>query len=131
VKSDGELKWSQGKARTMNEMNAVGFAFLTVPLLSFASAGMFEFQRDRASLRSLTRMVPLAIAVVISVLLLVDVYYPYFSVRARLSRPMSSISLLVGASALICPYKSRLTKVLIFIGGLLLAFFWLLDRWVA
>jgi PilZ domain-containing protein len=34
-------------------------------------------------------------------------------------------------SALVCRYKSRLTTALIFIVGLVLAFFWLLNRWVA
>lgn len=115
----------------MNEMAAAGFAFLTVPLLTFASAGMLEFQRDRASLRSLIRMLPLAVAVVVAILLLIDVYNPYFSVRAQLSRPMSALSLLIAVSALICRYKSRLAAALIFVGGLLLAFFWLLNRWVA
>jgi hypothetical protein len=115
----------------MDGMAAAGFAFLTVPLLGFVSAGMLEFQRDRASLRSLTRMLPLAVAVVVSILLLIDVCYPDFSVRVRLSRPMSALSLLVALSALVCRYKSRLATALMFIGGLLLAFFWLLNRWVA
>jgi glucose-6-phosphate-specific signal transduction histidine kinase len=113
----------------MNEMAA--FALFTVPLLCFVSAGMLEFQRDRGSLRNLTRMLPLAVAVVVSIVLLIDVYYPYFSFRLRLSRAMSALSLLVAVSALVCRYKSRLTAALIFIGGLVLAFFWLLNRWVA
>jgi hypothetical protein len=52
----------------MNEMAA--FALFTVPLLSFIAAGMLEFQRDRGSLRSLTRMLLLAVAVVVSIVLL-------------------------------------------------------------
>ena len=114
----------------MDQMAAITFALCTVPLLSFVSAAMLEFQRDRASLRSLTRMLPLAAAVVVCILLLIDLSDPYFSFRARLSRPMSALSLLVAVSALVCRYKSRLATALIFIGGLLLAFFWLLNRWV-
>jgi hypothetical protein len=114
----------------MDGMAAAGFAFFTVPLLGFVSAGMLEFQRDRAS-RSLTRMLPLAVAVVVSILLLIELCYPDFSVRARLLRPMAALSLLVAVSALVCRYKSRLATALIFIGGLLLAFFWLLNPWVA
>ena len=116
------------KAKAMDGMAAAGFALLTVPLLSFVSAGMFEFQRDRTSLRSLTRMVPLAVAGALSILLLIKVYDPYFSVRrVQLSRPMSALSLLVAVSALVCRYKSRLTSALIVIGGLVLAFFWLMT----
>jgi len=44
---------------------------------------------------------------------------------------MSALSLLIAVSALVCRYKSRLTAALIFIGGLVLAFFWLPNRWVA
>jgi hypothetical protein len=113
------------KAKAVDGMAAAGFALLTVPLLSFVSAGMFEFQRDLTSLRSLTRMLPLAVAGVLSILLLIKVYDPYFSVRrVQLSRPMSTLSLLV---ALVCRYKSRLTSALIVIGGLALAFFWLMT----
>jgi hypothetical protein len=115
----------------MNQMAAIAFALCTVQLLSFVSAGMLEFRRDRASLRSLTRMLPLAVAIVVSILLLIDLSYSDFSVRFRLSRPMSALSLLVAVSALVCRYKSRLTATLIFLGGLVLAFFWLLNRWVA
>src|SRR6267154_2735166 len=67
----------------------------------------------------------------LSCLLLIDVYYPYFSLRLHLSRTMSALSLLIAVSALVCRYKSRLTAALIFIGGLILALFWLLNRWVA
>jgi len=112
----------------MDGMAAAGFALLTVPLLSFVSAGMFEFQRDRTSLRSLTRMLPLAVAGALSILLLIKVYDPYFSVRrVQLSRPMSTLSLLVAVSALVCRYKSRLTSALIVIGGQVLVFFWLMT----
>lgn len=62
---------------------------------------------------------------------MIDVYNPYFSVRAQLSRPKSALSLLIAVSALICRYKSHLTAALTFVRGLLLAFFWLLSRWVA
>jgi hypothetical protein len=118
------------KSRTMNEI--VVLALFTVPLLSFVSAGMLEFQRDRQSLRSLTRMLPLAFATVLSILLLIpiDLYFQYVS-SSRLSILMSVLSLLVAVSALVCPYKSRSTAALIFIGGLVLAFFWLLNRVVA
>ena len=112
-------------------MALAAFALLIAPLLSFVSAGMLEFQRDRRSLRSVARMLPLAVAVALSVLLLIDVFHSEFSFRFRLSRPMSALSILVAVSALVCRYKSRLAAALIFIGGLVLAFFWLLNHWVA
>ena len=99
----------------MNEMSA--FALLSVPLLSFVSSGMLEFRRDRGSLGSLGRAVPLAVGVVVSVLLLIPVYlyYPYTSLL--LSRAMSTFSLIVAVCGLICRYKSSLAAMLIFIGG--------------
>lgn len=105
------------------------FALFSVPLLSFVSAGMLEFRRGRGSLRSLTSMLPLTVAAVLSILLLVppNLYFQYVS-SARLSILMSVLSLLVAMAALACRYKSRLTTALIFIGGLVLAFFWLLNR---
>ena len=110
----------------MNEIAA--YAFLSVPLLSFVSAGMFEFQRDRESLRSLTRTLALGVGAVASVLLLIPVaiYFPYTS--PSLSRAMSALSLAVATCGPVCRYKSRLTVALIFIGGLVLAFFWILNR---
>ena len=48
----------------MNEI--VAFMFFTVPLLNLVSAGMPEFQRDRRSLRSLTRMFRLAAIIIYS-----------------------------------------------------------------
>ena len=74
----------------MNEIAV--FALSSVPVLSFVSAGVLEFQRDRGSLRSLTRILSLAVAVVVSIVLLIDLYYPYFSFRLRLSRSMSALS---------------------------------------
>lgn len=112
----------------MNEMIAT--AFLSVPLLGFASVGALEFQRDRRSLRSLVRGLPRAFAVGLSILLLIDIWYPYFSLRG-LSRIMSVLSLLVALSVPFCRYKSRVAAPLFFVGGLVLAFFWLLNRWVA
>ena len=113
----------------MNKMPA--FLVGIVLLLSFVLAGVLEFQRDRRSLRSLARMLPFALAVVVSVLLLIDIFDPYLSLALGLSRTMSALALLVAVSALVSRYKSRLSRVLIFIGGLVLAFFWLLNRWVA
>jgi hypothetical protein len=116
--------------KAMNEATAFALLSASLPLLSFVSAGMLEFQRDRRSLRSLVRVLPLVFAVVVSISLMIDLYYPYFSLRG-LSKAMSALSLLVAVSALLCRYKSRVTAALIFIGGLVLAFIWLLNRWVA
>ena len=117
------------KSKTMNEVAV--FALFSVPLLGFVSAAMLEFRRDHESLRRLTRMLPIVVAVVVSIVLLIDVHYPYLSFRLRLSRTMSAVSLLVALSALVCRYKSRLTAALVFMGGLVLAMFWLINRWVS
>jgi hypothetical protein len=113
----------------MNGMAIFALALGAIPRLSFLSAGMLEARRDRRSLRSLIRALPLAVAIVVSIPLLIDLCYPWLSFR--LSKTMSALSLLVAVSALVCRYKSRLGAALIFVGGLVLAFLWLLNRWVA
>ena len=106
------------------------FAVFTVPFLVFVLAGNLEFQRDRKSLRSFTRMLPLVCAAFLSSLLIIDLHYPYLSLHfgIRFSQTLSALSLLVGVSALVCKYKSRAAKALIFSGGFILAFFWLLGQ---
>lgn len=106
------------------------FALFSVPLLTFVSAGVLEFKRDRRSLVSFTRALPLALAVALSIPLMIDVYQPYLSFHLGLSNTMSALSLLIAIAAVVCRYKSRLTMALIFVGGLALAFFWRLNRWV-
>ena len=95
---------------------------VTVPLLVFVLAGVLEFRRDRRSLRSLVRALPLVFAAIASILLLTEVY---FSLVPRLSPVMSALSLVVALAPFVCRYKSRLTAGLIFSGGLALAFLWL------
>jgi hypothetical protein len=41
---------------------------------------------------------------------------------------MSALSLAVATCGVVCRYKSRLSAALIFIGGLVLAFLWLVNR---
>jgi hypothetical protein len=113
----------------MNGMTIFALALGTIPLLSFVSAGMLEARRDRRSLRSLIRALPLAVAIIVSISLLIDLCYPWLSFR--LSKTMSALSLLVALSALLCRYKSRLGAGLIFVGGLILAFLWRLNHWMA
>jgi hypothetical protein len=112
----------------MNEV--VASVFVGLPFLVFIVAGMLEFQRDRQSLRSLTRSLPFAFAVVLSVLLLVDLWHPYFSLRG-FSLRMTVLALLVPVFALSCRYRSRVASSLMFLAGLLLAFFWYVNRFVA
>jgi len=110
--------------------DAAVFALFSVPLLTFVSAGVLEFKRDRRGLLSFSRALPLALAVAVSILLMIDVYQPYLSFRLRLSNTMSVLSLLVAVAAIICRYKSRLTIAFMFTGGLVLALFWRLNRWL-
>jgi hypothetical protein len=110
--------------------NIVAFVLFFVPLLGFVSAAMLEFQRDRRSLRALSRSLPLALATIFSVLLPIDIVHPYFSFH-DLSVWIAAFALLVPACALACRYKSRVAATLIFLAGLLLAFFWYLNRFVA
>lgn len=115
----GESLWSQ-----LKQMASFGLVtvVVTVPLLVFVLAGVLEFRRDRRSLRSLVRALPLVFAAIASILLLTEVY---FSLVPRLSRVISALSLVVALASFVCRYKSRLTAGLIFIGGFALAFLWL------
>jgi hypothetical protein len=112
----------------MNELTAS--LFVALPLLVLVVACALEFRRDHQSLRNLVRSVPLSFAVVLSVLLLIDLWHPYFSLRG-LSLPMTVLALLVPVFALSCGYKSRVAATLIFLAGPLLAFFWYVNRFVA
>lgn len=114
----------------MNEM--VVSALLAVPLPIFVSAGVLEYRRDRQSLRSFRRMLPLALAAVLSILLLIppDLYFQYVW-ATRVFVPTCILSLSLAGSALVCRYKSSLAMALIFIGGLLLALLWFVNRIVA
>ncbi len=108
----------------MNE--AAAFALCSVPLIVFFSASTVEFRRDRQSLRSLARSLPLAVALVVSILLLIDLPCPFIALR-DLSKTMSALSLLFVQPAFLCRYKSRLAACLIFVGGIALACFWLIT----
>lgn len=112
----------------MNE--TLAYVFCTVLFLSFVSAGLLEFQRDRCSLRSLPRGLPLGLALILSALLLMDLWHPYFSFNGG-SLPITALALMIPISAVVCRYKSRVAAVLIFVAGLLLAFFWFVNRIVA
>ena len=53
-------------------MNAIlGICVLSLPLFCFVSAAFLELKRDRNSLRSLTRILPFAVAWAVSVFLLI------------------------------------------------------------
>jgi hypothetical protein len=109
----------------------VAFLVSAIPLLSFVSVGILEFRGGQGTIRSRTRILPLALAVILSVALLVDVFHPFLFLALSLSRPMSALALLVALSTFFFRFKSRLSTALMFIGALVLALFWLLNRWVA
>lgn len=76
------------------------FAVFSLPVVVFVSAGIVEFRRDRQSLRSLRRLLPLAAALALSSLLhLFGYFFEKPDIVNRLSGMMSAASLLVGLSA--------------------------------
>ena len=99
-----------------------------VPLFCFASAAAIEIRRDPASLKHLVRILPLAIAAVASVLVLAFLSDSPDFPSNRLCTAMSLAGLLVAACGFLCRYESRFAAALIVVGGLLLAFFWLISR---
>jgi len=119
----------------MNEIAVI--ALFTIPLLSLVSAGMLELRRDRGSLRSLRRMLPLAVAFISSILLLLFSVLelsnlgPYLSNWNLLATAMSGLSFLAGVGSFFGGYKSRVSTALIIVGALVLAILWRLTRLVA
>jgi hypothetical protein len=111
----------------MTAMNAA-LVLMSIPLFCFASAAVIETRRDRGSLRHLTRILPLAIATVASILFLSFVFESADFPSNRLCTAMSLTGLLVAACGFLSRYKSRFAAVLIVVGGLFLAYFWLISR---
>jgi len=116
-------------------MNRIAvFALFTVPLLCFISAGVIELRQDRGSLRSLRRMLPIAVAAVSSILLLLFAVLElsgwnlYLSNWNLLAAAISGLSFLAAVGSFFGRYKSRVATALIFVGGLALAILWLLTR---
>lgn len=118
----------------MNDTSA--FALFAAPLLLLVLALILEFRRDRASLRSPRRMVPLAVSVLSSLLLLLafilepGLPYKLFLLNWNLfADVMATVSLLAVLSALFGRYKSRAAIVLILTGGFASAILWSLTLW--
>ena len=106
--------------------HAAAFTLCSVPLFIFLSSGIVEFRRDRHNFLSLPRLLPIAFAVFVSILLLVDLPYSFIALH-ELSRTMSALSLLFVLPAFFCRYKSRVAAGLMLVGGIVLAYFWLIT----
>jgi hypothetical protein len=111
----------------MAAMNAA-LVLMSIPLFCFASATVIEIRRDRSSLKHLARILPLAIAAVASILLLSFVFDSADFPSNRFCTTMSLTGLLVAACGFLCRYKSQLATVLLVVGGLFLAYLWLISR---
>lgn len=99
-----------------------------VPLVCFAFAAAIEFRRDPSSLKHPVRFLPLAIAAVASILFLSFLFDSPVFPSNRLCKMMSLAGLVVAACGVLCQFKSRLAAALMVVGGLLLAFFWLMSQ---
>ena len=113
----------------MNELFPV--ALSSIPLACFVAAAIVEFRRDRNSLRSPKRILPLALGVVCSILFVIPVELYYPNSWPDIAPPLSVVSLLIAASAFLCGYNSRLSSVITCVGGALLALLWYANRLVA
>ena len=113
-------------------MNAILIICVSsLPLFCFVSATFLELKRDRNSLRSLTRILPLAVAGAASIFLLIPltVYLGRINVLSELlSKTMSVSAFLVASCGFMCRYKSRFAAVLIVFGGTVLGLFWAFNR---
>ena len=114
----------------MSAMN-VALVLTSIPLFCIASATAIEIRRDRSSLKHLARILPLAIAAVACFLFLSFVFDSAEFPSNRFCTAMSLTGLLVAACGFLCRYKSRFAASLIVVGGLLLAYLWLISRWRA
>jgi hypothetical protein len=111
----------------MTPINTV-LVLMGVPICCFASAAAIEIRREPASLKHLVRILPLATAVTVSILFLSFLSGSPDFPSNRLCYAMSLAGLLVAACGFLCRYRSRFAAALIVVGGLLLAFFWLMSR---
>jgi hypothetical protein len=124
-------KWdvsdSVGLNSLMTPMDTV-LVLMSVPLLCFASAAVIEIRRDRASLNHLFRILPIVIGVIVCILFLLFLSDSPDFPSNRFCNAMSLAGLLVAACGFLCRYRSRFAAALIVVGGLLLAYFWLISR---
>jgi hypothetical protein len=104
-----------------------------LPVLFLALAAMFDYISDRHSLRSPTRALPIAIGVCVAIPLSVPLhlYLPHTTSSLWLSRGMAAISMIIAACGILSGYKSRVAAAFVVVGGMLLAFLWILNRLVA
>jgi len=104
---------------------------MSIPLVCFASATLVEIRHERSSLKHLARILPLLIGAIASILFLSFVSGSADFPSNRFCTAMSLTGLLVAACGVLSGYKSRFAAGLIVLGGLLLAYFWLISRWKA
>ena len=108
----------------------ISLCVLSLPLVCFVSATFLELRRDHNSLRGLARALPLAVAGVVSVLLLIPIPV-YWSINVSwelFRRTMLVAALFVAFCGFLCRYKSHFAAALVVFGGTVLAFFWYLNR---
>jgi len=105
----------------LTELVLMGF-----PLVCFVVAAVIEIRRDPASLKRPVRILPLALAAVTSILFLLLLSESPEFPSNRFCKVMSLAGLLVAVCGFLCRYKSRLAAALIVVGGVLLAYFWLI-----
>jgi len=102
-------------------------AFVT-PLVCFVASAAYEFKSRRNEATQLSVFAPV-LGAILAVLLLVPLNLaPHGS--GTLSNAMVVLSVLIAASGLFVKYKSTIAKILVPLGGALLAFFWFFNRTV-
>jgi hypothetical protein len=104
-------------------------AFVT-PLVCFVASASYEFRSRRSGAADMLSLLAPALGAIFAVLLLVPLNLaPQRS--GALSNVMVVLSVLIAASGLLVRYKSTIAKILVPLGGALLAFFWFFNRTVA
>lgn len=103
---------------------------LAAPGNLFLWAFVLELRRDRQSLISLRRLLPLlagasgwALGMVPLTLL---IRTPHSSML--LGRVMAAVSLCIAVCGILCGFRSKLAAALVVAGGAILAFFWLFNQ---
>lgn len=105
------------------------FVVVFLPILIVTVAGLFEYQRERRSLLSPGRALPLVTVVGLAVCLLIySRYYVHStSLSFLFSRTMTVVSLSVASMGFMFRYKSMLAAALVALAGTLLAILWLVS----
>jgi hypothetical protein len=114
---------------TISLSSLVGLAVF-LPLLCFAVVGALELRQQKRRSIGILGAAAIVLGIGVSVLLVIPL--GFFSLNpassVALSKTMTLISALVAGSVAFGKFNSKISSVLVVVGGAILAFFWFFNR---